>query len=122
MPVYLVIRKSDGFVENAIKWDGESEYDPGADYELEQVSGDPGCPWIGWTRDENGEFTAPPEPVLIRYAVVKKLDGLVVDFKVLEEGASSELEEPASFEYRLVECADENVEPGWTYSEGEFVQ
>lgn len=117
MPVYLLINSNTGAVENAIKWDGESEYDPGEGYELEQVSGEPGCPWIGWTRDENGELVEPPAPTLIRYAVVRKLGNLVVDFKMLEEGTSAVLSEPASFEYRLVECNDEDVEAGWILNE-----
>lgn len=121
MPVYLVIRKSDGVVENAIKWDGESQYDPGAEYDLESVSGEPGCPWIGWTRDSDGNFVAPPEPVYVRYAVVKKLDGLVVEFKSLPEDAPAVLPEPASYEYRLQACEDESVQPGWRYQDGEFV-
>jgi hypothetical protein len=122
MPVYLVINKTSGIAENAIKWDGESEYDPGEDYELEQVSGEPGCPWIGWIRNEEGVLEAPPEPVYIRYAVVKKLDGTVVDFKNIEEGQPTNLEEPASFEYALVKCEDETVQPGWKFVDGEFVE
>lgn len=121
MPVYLVVRKSDGVVQNAIKWDGESEYDPGAEYELEQVSGEPGCPWIGWTRESDGSFTAPPPPVLNRYAVIRKDTGKVVAFKMIQEGGPAELSEPASFEYALVECADEDVLEDWTYTDGEFV-
>lgn len=120
MPVYLVINKDTGVVENAIKWDGETEYDPGENYDLEQVSGEPGCPWIGWTRDSKGKLQAPPEPVYDRYAVVKKLDGTVVDFKLIEENTPATLPEPASYEYMLVACPDETIQPGATYADGEF--
>lgn len=120
MPVYLVIRKSDGVVENAIKWDGESEYDPGAEYDLEAVSGEPGCPWIGWTRENDGSFTAPPEPVFNRYAVYRKDNGKIVAFKMIQEGEPVALTEPASFEYAIAECADESVVAGWSYTDGEF--
>ena len=120
MPVYLIVRKSDGFVENAIKWDGESEFDPGAEYDLEQVSGEPGCPWIGWTRESDGSFTAPPEPVSKRHAIFRRNSGEVVAFTNIQQGQPVALTEPASFEYAIVECADESVVEGWTYSNGLF--
>lgn len=124
MPVYLVVRKSDGVVENAIKWDGSSPYDPGEEYELEAVSGEPGCPWIGWIRDESGQLHAPPpppEPVYVRCAVFRKDTGKVVSFKQLLEDTPIMLAEPASFEYAIVACPDESVIEGWSYTDGEFV-
>lgn len=59
MPVYLVVNKKTKVAENAIKWDGNCDYDPGDEYQLELVSGDPGCPWIGWTLNEDGSFSSP---------------------------------------------------------------
>jgi len=115
MAIYLEVRNDE--VVNAIVWDGVSPYEPDAGVELVEAPEGVG---IGWTR-ENGEFVAPPEPVYVRYAVVKKLDGLVVDFKSLPEDAPAILSEPASFEYRLQACEDESVQPGWTFTDGEFV-
>ena len=117
MPVYLIVRKSDGFVENAIKWDGETEFDPGAEYDLETVSGEPGCPWIGWTRNGDGSFTEPP---VSTWAVVKTLDGLVVQIRSHVGAGQPELDPAAQIEYLLVKCPD-NVQPGWHYTNGEFV-
>lgn len=117
MPVYLVIRKSDGVVENAIKWDGKSEYDPGDEFDLQQVSGEPGCPWIGWTRNQDGSFTEPP---VSHWAVVKSLEGLVVQVRTHVGEGQAILDPAAQIEYSLVECPD-NVQPGWTYTDGEFV-
>lgn len=116
MPVFLVIRKSDGVVENAIKWDGESEYDPGTDYDLEAVSGEPGCPWIGWTREHDGSFTKPP---VSHWAVVKTIDGLVVQVRTHVGDGQASLEPAAQIEYSLLECPDD-VKPGWKYVDGEF--
>ena len=115
MSVYLLVNKDTGLAENAIEWDGETNYDPGAQFDLVAVSGDAGCPWSGWTRNNDGELEAPPAPVTIRYAVVKKLGGLVVDFRTLDESEPAALDEPASFEYQLVACPDESVETGATY-------
>lgn len=118
MPVYLVVNKSDGLVVNAIKWDGESAYDPGEDFDLEAVTGKPGCPWIGWTREADGSFTPPPPPD--RYAVYNKETGKVVAFKEFPQDAPALLEEPTSFEYNLAKCENESVEEGWFYADGEF--
>lgn len=115
MSVYLLINKETGVVENAVEWDGETEYDPGAEFDLVAVSGEPGCPWIGWTRNKKGKLIEPPAPVMVRYAIVKKLDGLVVGFRSLAEGEPAALDEPSSFEYRLVACPDASVAPGATY-------
>jgi len=60
MSTYLVVN-SDGLVENAIEWDGETEYDPGEGCTLEAVDGKPGGPWVGWTKNK-GKFVAPPAP------------------------------------------------------------
>lgn len=118
MPVYLVINQSDGLVVNAIKWDGEAEYDPGEGFDLELVSGEPGCPWMGWTREADGSFTPPPPPV--RYAVYRKDNGKVVAFKMFAPGEPAALPEPSSFEYDLAKCEDENVAEGWVYADGDF--
>ena len=122
MSVYLLINKETGVAENAIVWDGETEYDPGAEFDLVAVSGEPGCAWIGWTRNGDGELEPPPPPVYVRYAVIKKLGGLVVDFKLIEEGEPASLSEPASFEYQLVACPDETVVAGATYEAGAFTK
>jgi hypothetical protein len=49
-----------GVVENVAEWDGESEWNPGDDYDVidcaPQVS-------PGWLHDDDG-FRAPPEPVV----------------------------------------------------------
>jgi hypothetical protein len=58
---YLIIRDADGFVENAVEYDGESAYDPGEGRSL--VAWDEQArPWIGWTRNPDGSWTPPPEP------------------------------------------------------------
>ena len=119
MSIYLVVKTSSGVVENAIEWDGESEYDAGNGNELIAPVGQV---WIGWTRNSEGIFEPPPPPVYVRYAVVKKLGGLVVDFKLIEEGRPASLGEPASFEYQLVACPDETVEAGATYEAGAFTK
>lgn len=123
MSRYLVINIETQTVDNVIQWDGDSEYDPGPNYELKLVSSsfDSDLPWIGWTRNANGEFVPPPDPVYHRYAVVKKLDGLVVDFKSIEDGQPAALDEPASFEYALVLCENEAVQPGWYFTDSGFI-
>lgn len=56
---YLVVRKSDGKVVNAVVWDGVSPYsEEGCD--LVPLPDIPGV-WIGWTYS-NGEWIAPPPP------------------------------------------------------------
>lgn len=121
MPVFLVIRKSDNVVENAIKWDGEAEYDPGQEYDLVQVSGEPDCPWIGWTRKPDGSFDPPVTPPLKRFVAVGISDRTVREVRERESSATmfQEVESPGVV---WVLCDDESVQPGWTISEsGEFV-
>jgi hypothetical protein len=60
---YLIVRDSDGLVTNAIRWDGTAPYDPGEGMTLhpwdENVR-----PWVGWTRNPDGTWTAPPDTAL----------------------------------------------------------
>jgi hypothetical protein len=61
MSIHLIIRDADGYVENAIAYDGESAYDPGEGRSL--VAWDEEArPWIGWTRNSNGSYMPPHKP------------------------------------------------------------
>ena len=55
---YLEYRTEDGLIVNAIVWDGEAPYDPGAGRAVVPL-GDSGA-WIGWTYDGE-KFSPPPE-------------------------------------------------------------
>lgn len=55
MTNYLIV-DGDGLVTNAIVWDGEAPYDPGAGVSLVEQ---PDCVGIGWRRD--GESWVAPD-------------------------------------------------------------
>lgn len=59
--LYLIVRDADGLVLNAIRYDGTSPYDPGEGCSLYPWDED-ARPWVGWTRNPDGTWTAPPEP------------------------------------------------------------
>jgi hypothetical protein len=56
--LYLIVRDADGLVVNAIRYDGNSPYDPGEGMTLYPWDED-ARPWVGWVL-ANGEWT-PPE-------------------------------------------------------------
>ena len=58
--LYLIVRDADGLVVNAIRWDGTAPYDPGEGMTLYPWD-DNARPWVGWTRNPDGTWTAPPE-------------------------------------------------------------
>jgi len=55
---YLLIRKNTGVVENAIVWDGVSEYALNDAYILLPWN-NVICPWIGWTYNSDGSWSSP---------------------------------------------------------------
>lgn len=59
---YLIVRDSDGLCVNAIVYDGEAPFDPGDGFTVYPWDED-ARPWAGWTRNPDGTWTAPPEPV-----------------------------------------------------------
>lgn len=52
---------SDGLVTNAIRWDGDASYDPPDNHTIHPWD-EIVRPWIGWTLNEDGSWTKPPEP------------------------------------------------------------
>jgi len=59
--LYLIVRDADGLVLNAIRYDGAEPYDPGEGCTLYPWDED-ARPWVGWTRNADGTWTAPPAP------------------------------------------------------------
>lgn len=57
---YLIVRN--GVIENIVLWDGVSEWTPPAGATIEQ---DLYGSHIGWIRQDDGTFAAPPEPEVI---------------------------------------------------------
>lgn len=122
MKNYLLIK--DNVVENVIVWDGEAEYDHGSEYKLIEQTSDVG---IGYIMSSNGEFLPPepmPEPEFINYAVIKMSTNTVIDINKIEKTIdqfSDIFLDPSSKENVLIKC-DNNVEPGWKFIDGKFVE
>lgn len=121
MKNYLVIKNN--IVENIIVWDGESEYDPGEGYELVEQVGNEG---IGWNRSDNGDFSPPPEPLvpaLITYCLVDIKTKKVIDFKKIQQTNNNFNFLPGfDSSNALVKCDNEDVQIGWKFIDGEFIE
>lgn len=60
MAAYALI--TNNHVVNVVEWDGETEYHPEGIDEITAISDLPNGVWIGWVRDENGDWSPPPPP------------------------------------------------------------
>lgn len=121
--IYFIIDEATQVIENVIVWDGESEYDPGEGKALVEGSNEPGSPTTGWKRNEDGSFE-PPEIATVRFALIRRSDGVVGAVQDFPEGLApaipQPLNDPQGVIYAWVGCG-EDVESGWTFSDGEFV-
>ena len=59
---YIIYRKSDGYIENVIVWDGNSNWEHSNEYSIEKVN-DNDYVGIGFIRKEKGIYNAPEVPI-----------------------------------------------------------